>query len=99
MVEEERTMILFSVFPEDLKKETLTYLHKKYYDVVLDELLLVTEWVRLSEHNALEVKFTIINIDHIPRWVRVVVPLFKTMSIRNILNERKRKSGKMASIP
>jgi len=31
---------------EDLKREVSKYLHKKYYDVVLDELLLMTEYIR-----------------------------------------------------
>jgi len=30
-------------FPEDLKREVSRYLHKKYYDIVLDELLLMIE--------------------------------------------------------
>jgi len=36
-------MTLFLLLPQDLKREASRYLHKKYYDVVLDELLLFTE--------------------------------------------------------
>jgi|SRR5271154_7053645 len=35
--------VLLEMLPGDLKKEVSRYLFKKYYDVVLDELLLVTK--------------------------------------------------------
>ena len=39
-------MSLLSKLCEDLKKEVWRYLHKKYYDVVLDELSLMTFVIR-----------------------------------------------------
>ena len=33
-------------FSEDLKRETWRYLHKKYYDVIMDELQLMTRFVK-----------------------------------------------------
>jgi len=32
--------------PEELKREIARYLHKKYYVIVLDELLLMTNFIR-----------------------------------------------------
>ena len=35
------------MFPEDLKREVSRYLHKKYYEVVLEELVLMTQNITL----------------------------------------------------
>ena len=39
-------MSLFSLLPEDLKRETSRYLHKKYYEIVLDELIVMTMFIK-----------------------------------------------------
>lgn len=39
-------MSLFLTLPQDLKREASQYLHKKYYEVVLDELLLMTKAIK-----------------------------------------------------
>ena len=46
-VQRTRTVLFVSsLLPEDLKREMSRYLHKLYYDVVLNELLLMTEFIR-----------------------------------------------------
>jgi len=90
-----------SALPNDLKKEVARYLHKKYFDVVLDELLLVTEYVSFYEHNRYATKITLISFGNSynirSRWIWSVP--YSDDPIRNILFERKRCSGKMASLP
>jgi len=88
----------WQIIPEDLKRETSRFLHRKYFEVVMRELCLVTTLIRIGNPDPEETEFSIVIYRHVPRWAWIT-PSRKKPRIRNILFERKRCSGKMASLP
>jgi len=93
-------MTLFSLLlPEDLKREVLRFLHKRYFDVVLDELFLVTERLKDIPLSAENCDIAILLLYQAPRWAYIYRMGDRRGAVYNILKLRKGREGKMASVP
>jgi len=92
-------MSCWSLVPEDLKREISRFLHKKYLDVVMVELVSSTECISFYGYNQYETKLAVVCYCYVPRWVWIYPDFYNKLNTHNILFERKRCSGKMQSLP
>ena len=93
-------MYYLLIFPEDLRKEVSRFLHKKCFDVVLEELLLVTERLVDIPIFTKNCEITLLLIHRTPRWAYLYrVSDGYERNIYNILKLKKKREGKMQSLP